>query len=172
MIKMRLLFLKNILDQDPESRVYKFFEAQKHFPTRGDWVSICKQNIEEIKLELSMNEIKEMTKTKFATILKNKISKAAFEYLVKKEGVKGGEIKYTSLHMASYLQPYSSALSISEKQEIFAIRNDMVNISANYGTKTECTCGKSENTKHIYECNNLKKENPKIEFEQIYLENK
>ena len=40
-IKMRLLFLKNILDQNRGSIVYQIFEAQKNFPTRRDWVSIC-----------------------------------------------------------------------------------------------------------------------------------
>ena len=60
---------------------------------------------------------------------------------MKKQGVKGGAIEYADLHMARYLQPYSSALSMSEKQEIFAIRNDMViNISANFRTKIECIC--------------------------------
>ena len=56
-----------------------------------------------------MNEMKEMTKyTKFVTILKNKIRKAAFEYLVKKtRSKKINKIKDAGLHMASYLQPYS-----------------------------------------------------------------
>ena len=171
MMKMRLLFLKHILDQNQESRIFKIFEAQKLFPTKGDWVSMCKRNIEDINLELSMNEIKAMTKTKFTTILKKKISNAAFEYLLKKQGKKGGEIKYSGVQMASYLQPYCSVLTINEKQEIFSIRNGMVNIPANYGTKSECICGKNENLAHIYECQQLNREQPKLEFEQIYSEN-
>ena len=38
MMKMRLLFLKHILDQNQESRIFKIFEAQKLVPTKGDWV--------------------------------------------------------------------------------------------------------------------------------------
>ena len=90
---------------------------------------------------------------------------------MKKQGKKGGEIKYTGIHMASYLQPYSSTLKINEKQEIFSIRNKMVNIPANFGTINECICGTTENSAHIYDCQKLNKERPKIEYEQIYSEN-
>ena len=76
---------------------------------------MCEKNIQEIKLELSMNEIKAMTKAKFTIILKKKIRDAALEYLLKKQGKKGGEIKYSGIEMASYLQPFSSALTISEQ---------------------------------------------------------
>ena len=78
---------------------------------------------------------------------------------------------YSGLQMASYLQPFSSALTISEKQEIFSIRNGMVNIPSNFGTKNECECGKIENSAHIYECQKWNREQPKIEFEEIYSEN-
>ena len=112
-----------------------------------------------------------MTKTKFTTILKKKITDAAFEYLLNKQGKKGGEIRYTGLQMASYLQPYCSFLTINEKQEIFSIRNGMINIPANYGTNSECICGNNENSAHIYECQKLNEEQPKIKFEQIFSEN-
>ena len=118
-----------------------------------------------------MNEIRAMSKTRFVAVLKKKIRAAAFEYLVKKQGTKGGAIKYTGLNMAAYLQPYSSALSIREKQEIFSIRNGMVNIPDNFGTKSICVCGNFENTAHVYECQTLNKEKPKIEFAEIYSEN-
>ena len=50
--------------------------------------------------------------------------------------------------MASYLQPYSSNLTIKEKQEIFSIRNSMVN-----------------------ECKILNEEQPRVKYEEIYSEN-
>ena len=74
------------------------------------------KNLEEIKLGLTINEIKETTKAHFSKLLKQKIREAAFKYLVKKQGKKGGDIKYSGLQMANYLQPYISNLSIVEKQ--------------------------------------------------------
>ena len=90
---------------------------------------------------------------------------------MKKQGEKGGEIKYNGIQMASYLQPFCSALTISEKQEIFSIKNGMINIPSNYGTKNEFMCGKIKNSAHFYECQKLNKELPRIEYDQIYSEN-
>ena len=47
----------------------------------------------------------------------------------------------------------------------------MVNIPANFATINECICGNTENSAHIYDCQKLNKERPKIEYEQIYSEN-
>ena len=67
---------------------------------------------------------------------------------MKKQGEKGGEIKYNGIQMASYL-----------------------NIPSNYGTKNEFMCGKIKNSAHFYECQKLNKELPRIEYDQIYSEN-
>ena len=123
---------------------------------------MCKLNIEEINLGLTIQEIKEIKKTKFKIIFKKKITEAAFEYLKRKKGKKGVE----SLQIANYLRPYNSNLSIEEKQEIFAIRNGMVNIPANYGSEKECKCGMKENTAHIYDCKILNNDRPKLDFHE------
>ena len=39
--KMRLMFMKYILEQNEESLLNKFFKLQMKFPSRGDWVSTC-----------------------------------------------------------------------------------------------------------------------------------
>ena len=49
-IKLRMLFLKFILDQDERSMVSQFFKLQIKQPTKGDWVSSCKMDIEKLKL--------------------------------------------------------------------------------------------------------------------------
>ena len=64
--------------------------------------------------------------------------------------------------MVDYLQPYNSELSIIEKQEVFSIRNGLVNIPANFGSEEECKCGEKENSAHIYECKIFRNESPKI----------
>ena len=40
--KLRLLFLKSILDENEQSLVFKFFKLQLQQPTKNDWVSTCK----------------------------------------------------------------------------------------------------------------------------------
>ena len=121
-----------------------------------------------------MKEIKEMKENKFRSLLKEKIRIAALEYLKENRKTKGKEIDYRSLHMADYLLPNSSELTISEKQEIFAMRNRMTNIPANFSSMKEtmkCVCGLTEQMAHIYECIYLNKEKITTQYENIFKEN-
>ena len=90
------------------------------------------RDINELEINLSLEEIKNMTKTKFSRILKIKIKKNALSYLIRKRGKKGGEISYTTLEMAEYLQPYNASLTIEQKCELFEVRNRMVQIPHNF----------------------------------------
>ena len=130
--KSRLLFLKTILEEDPESRIYKFFQLQQQKPTKGDWVSECKTDLEKLEINETFEEIKLMTPIKFKNVLKSRITKNALKYLLQKRGSKGMEIEYPSLEMKEYLLPYNDRMNIEEKQNMFEIRNRMVDIPANF----------------------------------------
>ena len=77
--------------------------------------------------------------------------------------------------MAEYLTPLASELSITEKCEIFEIRNKMKrNIPANFSSsniKHKCLCGSRENMKHIYLCKELNIEEPETDYDFIYSNN-
>jgi hypothetical protein len=65
----------------------------------------------------------------------------------------GGEIKYQQLEMTEYLSPLGMNLSIDAKRTIFAIRNKMIRIPANFSSekvKYKCISGELENMQHIY----------------------
>ena len=149
-VKMRLLYLKYILEQPEESLLKKLYNLQRSNPTRGDWASTCQEDKKRLELTLPQQEIKEMTKSKFSNIIKENIRKHALNYLIEKQSKKGGQITYKKLEIIEYLQP-TCEISIKEKQKIFEIRNDMTNIPDNYGNKSVCLCGIKENTKHIYD---------------------
>ena len=77
--------------------------------------------------------------------------------------------------MSEYLVPTSSKLSIEVKCEIFAMRNKMVKIPANYSArevKHKCIiCNNEENMEHEYTCKLLNSEEPLTEYNQIYKDN-
>ena len=167
--KMRCLFLKQILNQERNSQLYQFFQLQLKNPVKGDWVTTCLNDLKELKINETLEEIENMSKNKFKNLVKSKILKNALEYLLSKQGSKGQEIAYTSLEMADYLQPFNSTLNIEEKQKLFALRNRMTKIPSNYGkTEEECVCGSKENLPHIYSCKLLSKIEPKVIYNQIY----
>ena len=94
----------------------RFFYLQLESPTKGDWGSTCIKDLKELNIPESLEEIKLMTNSKFKNLIKERVKKNAFEYLMNKQGSKG---KHTDLSMAEYLLPTNKILSINEKQEIF-----------------------------------------------------
>ena len=121
---MRLLYLKYILEEDDSSLLNKFFKLQLDFPTKGDWASTCMNDMKELNIHKSLEEIKLMSKNEFTQTLKENCRKNAFKYLVGKKGSKGKEIRESELSMAEYLLP-TTALTICEKQQMFAVKNQM-----------------------------------------------
>jgi hypothetical protein len=169
--KLRLFFLKYILVQDEASLIYKFFYLQVQNPSKGDWASSCTETLQNLKINLSFEEIKLMSAPKFKKIVCIQIREEAFRYLKNKRGEKGSEIIYQDIEMAEYLLP-DNCLSIDSKRQLFSIRNRMVNISSNFSSKQKnkslCFCGNYENMKHIYECKYWNMEEPVANYEQIY----
>ena len=59
-MKMRIMFLWDILNEDEESTIYKFLQLQVEQPTRGDWVSMCRENLKQLELPshlMTLNKI-------------------------------------------------------------------------------------------------------------------
>ena len=168
--KARMFFLKTILDEDEKSMVAQFFKLQLEHPLKGDWVSTCKTDLKEMKIELGLNEIRIMAKDSFQKLVKTRMTEIALKYLSDKRGSKGKEIRYERLEMAEYLMPHNTKMSIEEKQNLFSIRNRMTEIGNNFGRKENCImCGTNENMEHVYSCKylNNNQEN-EISFGRIF----
>lgn len=111
------------MHEKPDSLIHKFLQLQFENPTRGDWTSCCLQDLKDLKIGMSLEEIKIMTENKFKNLLKESIKQRAVEYLTGKQGSKGKEITYSNIKMAEYLMPNSESLSIEDQRNIFEIRN-------------------------------------------------
>lgn len=170
-MKMRIMFLKDILDEDEGSMIRKFLELQFTKPTKGDWASTCMENLKHLEILDSLDNLKKLKRNQFRNILDKKIQKIALDYLTGKQGQKGSEIEHMSIRMADYLLPNDTGLTIEQKQEMFAVINRMVNISYNFpqNKKVEhCWCREIENMEHIYICKLLNKEEPKLPYSYIF----
>ena len=95
-------------------------------PSRGDWASTCVNDLKELKITISFEEIRQMKKCQFTRILKVRIKENALLYLTGKQGKKGKEIEYSCLEMAEYLQPFNNQLTIEQKQEMSSIKKQNV----------------------------------------------
>ena len=151
--------------------IVMFSKLQIESSVKGDWAANCLENLRFLQIEESLEEIKEMSDYKYKSILKDRTKKAAYEYLTGKQRRKGGDIQYSDIQMAEYLLPVCR-LTNEVKRDIFAMRNSMTNIPANFSSQTnklKCFgCQSDENMKHIYTCNELNSEKPESDYENVY----
>ena len=104
-MKLRLLFLKYILEQKEESTIFNFFTTQQKMCRKGDWAKMCENDLKKLDIKLSYSQIREMKIVKYKQILNEKIKNEAFKYFHKKMKSQGKEIKYNKLETAEYLLP-------------------------------------------------------------------
>ena len=173
------MFLHYIMNQDPKSMIFKFFETQRKNPTSKDWVSSVKKDLEELKLDFEFEDLKSIKKNDFKNILKKKIETNALEKLEQKKKLhsKVNHIQHGVLKMQTYLKPTRTKISKEERQNIFKLRSRVTDVKMNYKRKYEnltCkACKEEEETQeHILECKEIEKEEPsiksKLKFETIF----
>ena len=134
-IQRRLMFLKHILSTNKNGLIFKFYNAQKAFPVKNDWVKKIEVDKNVINLHLSDNQIALMSKNKFKKMLKSHISSAALIYLdnLAKEHSKSTPLRKRKLKCAKYLKDVR--FSISETQLLFQLRTRMFTVKSNFKNK-------------------------------------
>ena len=169
--KLRMFFLKYILDQEEESTIYKMFNLQLQHPTKGDWASTTSNDMKHLNINLSMDDVKKMSLNKFKSLVKVKCQEGAYNYLMNKRGSKGSEVIYPRVEMSEYFLP-NNELSIEDKRKLFSIRNKMYQISSNFCSKknntSKCVCQETEDMEHIYFCKKLNEEEAQVEYEKLF----
>ena len=183
-MKRKLLFLQYILQQDEKSMVYQVLDATIKNPIKNDFVSTCKKYLEFLEINLTFEAIKSLSKWKFKRLMKEKIEKAAFTYLIglkNKIGRDGrvskiAKIKYDRLEIQQYM---SENKTTTISKFIVKARSCTLDIktqkSWKYEDKACVGCGlKEENGNEILNCEKLGtyEENQEIPaYEWFYSEN-
>ena len=103
-MQRKLGFLQYLLKQEKDSMVFQVLQATIDDPRKNDFVFTCKKYLKTLKLEISFEEIENLSKGKFKNLLKQKVRKAAFLYLneIKETQKKIKVIKYKTLKIQDY----------------------------------------------------------------------
>ena len=163
--KRRILFLQYILKQDRQSMMYKFLETQMKNRKPRDWITQVLKDIKELHLDISLENINQMTKEKLKIILNKAVKIKALEELNRKKQnhSKGKEIKYSFLEMQKYLRPSKINIKHEDAITIFRLRARMTDVKVNFKGKYEnlaCKICKKENETqdHILKCEKISTE--------------
>ena len=119
---------------------------------------------EELKLDVTLSEIKQMSKNTFKNKVKKSVSREAFKWLSlkKTELKKVKNVKHETLEIQKYLT--SSILSVEQTQFLFHLRTKMLFLRNNYKNMQKeefCPlCEKTgqkhlDNQEHLLECKML-----------------
>ena len=72
MASRKFLYLQTILKRNEDELVKRVFYAMKNSPLKGDWSTTVFEDMEQISLTPSEEEISQMSKTAFKTIVEKK----------------------------------------------------------------------------------------------------
>ena len=175
----RILFLHHILNEKEGSLMHKFFQTQLKTMKKKDWVATVLEDIQELQLNLTLDNLKKMKKSEIKNILNKSVKQKAFEKLqkTKKSHSKVMNLKHTKLQMQSYLKSSKLKIKTEEARTIFKLRSRMADVKTNYKGKYksfECDLCKEgeENQEHLMKCKeilrNKKNDETKLEYEKMF----
>ena len=147
-----------------------------------DWISQVLKDLKYLKMNLEVQDIKEMKKSKLKKLLDKAVEDKAFEELQLQKGKhsKVMKLSYSKLKMQKYLKGNKNNIKIEEAQMIFKLRSRMADVKVNFRNKyevLECDiCKDEEETqKHILECDEILKNTNKnikeTEYDELFKDN-
>ena len=165
--------------------LYRFLLAQLNNPCRGDWTSKVQEDLTELNINLTLEEIRRMKKALFIKLVKEKVAEYTFKVLLEQKAghSKMGNLEYDDFEAQPYLK--DEDITTEMAHNIFKFRTKMLNIKENFkGTEetTECPlCKKhldsqseiekceelSRYIKNVDECKKLYKDSSNVDAAKI-----
>ena len=93
------MFLHYLVTRPASELLAKFFDAQKKYPVKNDWWLTCKDNMDELGLQMGVEEIAMFSKKSFKNLIKRKVKAKVLDHLTneKSKHKKMAHLNYTEL---------------------------------------------------------------------------
>ena len=136
----RVMYLSYIL-RNKKTLLYKFFLAQLKNPCKGDWTITVIEDLKQLGITETFEEIARISEERFRNIVKEKIKILAFRYLItikdkEKERSKVNKVQFHELEMQSYLLPNKMSTNTMDSTQlckfVFSLRTRMVQVRDNF----------------------------------------
>ena len=127
-MRRKLAFLQYILKQDKKSTIYQVLKVTRENPAKNDFVQTCEKYLKKLDIDMTFEEISEISKYSFNKILKEKVKIVSLNYLnlEKSKQTKISDLNYSKLEMQQYLLDGDRNRNISNL--IFKARGKMLDI--------------------------------------------
>ena len=163
LMRRRLMYLQYLLQQGPESVLFKCLKAMMKSTLRGDWLELVTKDLKDLDIKLSYEEIEKFSKEDLKELVKEQTEIKAFGHLmgIKEKQTKMRDLEYKKLEPAEYLKPESN-LRRSEVNSILTLRSSMLDIPENFKSSSDpnrdkCLLCKDQNLtqEHLLVCKEL-----------------
>ena len=159
----RIMYLHHILSRKNNSLIKQFFQAQNNFPVKNDWSETVQKDLEDLNINMTLNDIKAMSKIKFKKYLKIKTRRFAFKELLKLKEThsKMDKIIYKKLEIEPYLK--STKIYPEKAKLLYKLRTHMADVKSNFSRYYfyNLICPLCENTEdtqvHLLTCEKIHK---------------
>jgi hypothetical protein len=126
-MKKRITFLNYILNESTTSIIRQVYDALKQDSRKGDFFQLVQKDLKHCNLQMTEEEIKNYTKTKWKNVVSDKVKRTAFDDLVaenlKLENTKN--IVFKEMKLSNYLNDNrNSTLS----KIIFSVRSNTIDL--------------------------------------------
>ena len=156
----RLLFYWTILNKSENDLVKQVYKTQQLLPVKNDWCLTFKEDLKDLDIHQTEDEIMKMKKNVFKTLVSEKIRAAATKYLC---DLRNKHSKTSGLKVSNDIQKYltTTHLSTHEKQILFKLRTRSFNCKGNYSNQYQsliCNfCDNPDYQEHLLNCKSTTK---------------
>ena len=99
-MKRKLLYLHYLLQQDKTSMISQVLKATRDNPIKNDFVKTCQKYLDYLGINLTFEQIEQMSKWKIKKLVNEKVSLAGFKYLLEKLSTQNiSHIQYDELSL-------------------------------------------------------------------------
>ena len=170
----RVKFLHYPTRLSESEMLFKVFHAQWKYPVKNDWTITVKQDLKDLKIDSSLEEIKKKTDWTFNRLVKVKTKDYALKYLLelKEKHSKMDSLQYHELKIQNYLK--DTNIPVKEAQIVFRYRTRMAKFKENFknyynGNECPFCLVHSDTQAHYVQCS-VVKENIEIsgDYKEIF----
>ena len=152
------MYYWTLLNKSETELAKQVFQIQNKFSVKDDWVKQVKEDLDELEIKLTENEISKMKYEAFKKVVKSKLNEKFFEYLISLKLIHTKTQNLYSYKLQAYLE--SENLTYKQKQLLFSLRTRSINVKTNYKNKyrhsnllcTLCDDKLVESESHLLEC--------------------
>ena len=167
------MFLHYLLNLEETEMLHMFFRAQLKKPGKNDWTETVKQDLVDLNISLSLDEIETYPHEQFKQIVKDKCRSTAFTELMraKSNHSKMSPLSYDELKVQSYL--IDGNFHSGDARLLFSFRTRMVKVRNNYkGGSNDLYCPlcdlDMDTQEHLLICSKLNQSPLDLSYNSIF----